>query len=75
MTEDGQKAFNAIAAKDTTALTKYIMRYAKQSERSDARVNELGACIEAMVMQPQPLGWGLLPYVAGYAKMQCTSHL
>ena len=39
LADDGYKAFNTIAAKDTTALTKSIVRYAKQSARSDAQVN------------------------------------
>ena len=56
MGEDGYDAFNIIVAEDTTALTESILRYAEQSARSYVRVNELKVCMEAMMMQPKPLG-------------------
>ena len=58
LAKDGYKAYSAIVNKDTMALTKSIMRYAKQLARADARVNELEARMEAMTMQSQPLGLG-----------------
>ena len=67
LAEDGYEAFNAIATEDTTALTKSTVKYAEQSGRVDAQANGLGACMEAMTMQPQPLGLGLLTQVANFA--------
>ena len=65
--EDVYEAFNAIAAEDMTALTESIVRYARQSTQSDARVNKLETLMEAMAMHQQPLGLGLPTQVANYA--------
>ena len=67
--DDGCEAFNAIATEDTTALTKCIVSYAEWLTRSEARVNEIQACMEAMALhqQPLPLGLGLPAQAAKFA--------
>ena len=49
------------------ALIKSIVKYAEQSARVDARVSKLETRLEAMTMNPHPLGLGLTTQVGNYA--------
>ena len=54
LSEDGYKAFNAIAMEDIQALTESIVNYAERLSRLEAWVDALQAQLDIMAMQQQP---------------------
>ena len=67
LAQDGYTAYHDVSNEDTTALTKFLVRYVEWLARANARVSELEAHFEAMAMNVQPLGLGLPLQVANYA--------
>ena len=61
LNDDGYAAYNIIAKEETTALSENLDQYAERLTRANARVSKLKKRINAISMNPKPLGLGLQP--------------